>query len=145
MPLEISTAENVSNLTWVIFAAASLLWWRVSVRPKLGRRFRRSLWALLGVLLLMFPIISISDDLHPDMIAAVEGESKSRVLKPADTPRPAPHATSQAMPFAVTAAVPFAGPTVEIRSGFQPLAIPVSSRVEVFAPRFRAPPDTQLS
>jgi len=80
MPLEVCAAEIVSNLAWLIFVAASFLLWRRWVRPQLGGRCRRSLCALLAVLLMMFPIISISDDLHPDSVAAVEGESKVRLM-----------------------------------------------------------------
>jgi len=145
MPIEISTAENVSNLTWLVFAAASLLVWRYRVLPQLGSRSGRSLCALLCVLLLMFPIISISDDLHPDMVAAVEGESKSRLLKPADASRPADCSAWHLPLWALAPAGPAEWPALVSVERVRPVVRPAASRVEVFSSRFRGPPSSQLS
>ncbi len=87
--MEVGTAENLSNLTWLVFALAALAGWRARVLPTLvsSRAARRSLIALAGVLLLMFPVISLSDDLHPDVVLSVEDAGKSRrVLRTADGP-----------------------------------------------------------
>jgi hypothetical protein len=90
MTIDLTAAENLSNLTWLIFAFASVVLWRRKLLPGLGSRAHRSLLALICLVVFMFPVISISDDLHPDLIIAAEGDGKSkRLLKSAD------HASSQ--------------------------------------------------
>ncbi len=80
MRMDLTAAENLSNLAWLVFAFASLVLWRRKVLPGLGLQTRRSLFALICFLIFMFPVISISDDLHPDLIIAAEGDAKSRRL-----------------------------------------------------------------
>jgi hypothetical protein len=145
MPLEVSTAENVSNLTWLVFAAASLLLWRYRLLPHLGSGARRSLCALLCVLLLMFPIISISDDLHPDMVAAVEGESKSRLLKLVDA---SPHLGTPGSHAAVIVAASVASlvaPAAKVLDRLLPVPLRISSRLTLSCRLFRGPPHWLLS
>jgi hypothetical protein len=145
MPLEISTAENLSNLAWVVFAVSCLVLWRQWVFPELGGRSGRSLCALLSVLLLMFPIISISDDLHPDLVAAVEGESKSRLLKPVDAPHRAAGSFLPAAVFALLPASPLCGPATVILERLQPVLYPVNLFGESSSQLFRGPPSSRLS
>jgi hypothetical protein len=145
MPIEVSTAENVSNLAWLIFASISLVLWHYRVLPHLGGRPRRSLCALLGVLLLMFPIISISDDLHPDLVAAVEGESKSRLLKPAEAPHPMPFSNWHSMLWAMTLAGAAGWPVLFTLERMVPAVLLTTLRLEASSFRFRAPPLLHLS
>jgi len=145
MPIEISTAENLSNLAWLVFAAASLLLWRQWLQPQLGGRSRRSFCALLSVLLLMFPIISISDDLHPDLVAAVECESKSRLLKPVDTTHRVTGFVSHVPLCTLTSAACLVGPAAVIPEQLPTVVVPVRLRFDADSPSLRGPPPTQLS
>jgi hypothetical protein len=96
MPVDVGLAENLSNLTWLVFAGASIFLWRRKILPALGDRWGRSLFALAGVLLLMFPVISLSDDLHPDLVIAAEGEGKSKRLLAANGHAPNSHSSPAA-------------------------------------------------
>jgi hypothetical protein len=66
--------ENLLNLCWVLLAMAALLAWRCqAAHERAGQRGR--LVALLCVMVLMFPVISATDDLHPAG-QAIEDSSK---------------------------------------------------------------------
>ncbi len=80
MHFDLTAAENLSNVAWLVFAFASVALWRRLVLPGLGWGIRRSLFALVCFLIFMFPVISISDDLHPDLVIAAEGDGKSKRL-----------------------------------------------------------------
>ncbi len=83
--MEIGTLENVANLVWLLLAVTAVLFWNLRIRPLLRGHAARSLFFLVSALAILFPAISISDDLHPDLILATEGDGKAkRALKAAD-------------------------------------------------------------
>jgi peptidoglycan/LPS O-acetylase OafA/YrhL len=57
--------EQVLNLVWLLIASVAF----AVVLPSVRRRRTFAAVALAGILVLLFPIISISDDLHPDWVA----------------------------------------------------------------------------
>lgn len=95
MQFDLTAAENLSNFAWLVFALASVALWRPRVLPGLGFWTCRSLFALVCFVIFMFPVISISDDLHPDLIIAAEGDGKSRRLLQAANHTSSSHATRQ--------------------------------------------------
>jgi hypothetical protein len=67
--------ENFLNLCWLLLALAALSAWLCLPAPR--RSAGLGLVALLFVLVLMFPVISATDDLHPEAAAqAIEDASK---------------------------------------------------------------------
>ncbi len=61
-----SFIENLLNLSWLLLVLASLVWWQVRWSTREGMTGRRqpllSLFALGCVLMLLFPVISLTDD-----------------------------------------------------------------------------------
>jgi len=51
------------NIAWLVVALALSLGWMRSTSEK---RFHRSLFALMLLVMLLFPVISITDDIHQD-------------------------------------------------------------------------------
>src|SRR5271157_3435211 len=66
--------ESFLNLCWVVLSAAALVVWVRQGKHARARQCPR-LVALLCFLSLMFPVISVTDDLHP-IAQAVEDSSK---------------------------------------------------------------------
>ncbi len=71
--------ELLLNLLWVLLALPAYWLWRREAGACLGRRFSslQCLLALVSVLVLLFPVISASDDLHA-MRAEMEDSSISK-------------------------------------------------------------------
>src|SRR5579883_2392284 len=71
--------ETVLNLIWLAVTIAALwLWhfrWAVSKRES-GRSLRLEAVAMVCVLALLFPVISLTDDLHPEIVPADTVSSK---------------------------------------------------------------------
>ena len=79
--------ETILNLIWLVITLAGVwLWrfrWHASRRDKRGR-VTMELVAVVCVLALLFPVISLTDDLHPEIMvadAAWETESSSPYWK----------------------------------------------------------------
>ena len=81
--------ELLLNLVWIALAVAAFVSFLRRSRGQRGRRldYGRSLFALACALLILFPIISASDDLHPAQ-AVVEETTKriQRLASPLQTP-----------------------------------------------------------
>jgi hypothetical protein len=78
--------EVLLNTTWLMVAIAAFLFWQVEMEGTPGRREhnrRYSFLALTVVLILLFPVISLTDDLHAEQ-AAMEDSSRS-VIKARNT------------------------------------------------------------
>lgn len=75
--------ELVLNAFWFVLALASFgLWWRRGLRcgPGYGARFH-GLVALCCVLFILFPAISMTDDLHADLLVMEEANFSRRGLR----------------------------------------------------------------
>jgi hypothetical protein len=71
--------ELVFNLVWLAMAAGALLAY-AGVSPKAGRQFELGMGALLCVLTLLLPAISITDDLHFDAFAVEDSNATKRLM-----------------------------------------------------------------
>jgi hypothetical protein len=93
--------ETFLNLVWLVVAAAAIWQWRfrwtVSRRtPRHSRRLEAG--AMVCALALLFPVISLTDDLHPEIVAvdAASGKRNAGLILAAATIRhagPTPLAT----------------------------------------------------
>lgn len=75
--------ELLLNLIWVaISSTALLMWvhWRTHSRSRSAPEMVRGLMVLVCILALLFPVISISDDLY-QMVSLAEGSRQQDVLK----------------------------------------------------------------
>jgi hypothetical protein len=74
--------ELLLNLLWFLIASGALLLWlpRSSAHR---RQFRQGLGALLCVLALLLPAISITDDLHFEAFAVEDSSSTKRLVSAA--------------------------------------------------------------
>ncbi len=75
--------ELALNLVWVTISVAALLWW---IRLGSGRRVARSelfqgVVVLACVLVLLFPVVSASDDLHANVAAVEDSFFAARKMK----------------------------------------------------------------
>ncbi|HUK47101.1 MAG TPA: hypothetical protein VLW06_05900 [Terriglobales bacterium] len=70
--------ELLLNLLWFAIAAGALLVW-LPISPSHRRQFRLGLGALLCVLALLLPAISVTDDLHFDTFAVEDSSSSKRL------------------------------------------------------------------
>lgn len=70
--------ELLLNLVWVLIAAAALCW-HLRSAPKDGKQFLLALGALCCALLLLFPTISVSDDLHVQAIVTEDSSPTKRL------------------------------------------------------------------
>ena len=78
--------EVLLNTTWLMVAIAAFLFWQVEMEGTPGCREHNRRYALLAltvVLILLFPVISLTDDLHAEQ-AAMEDSSRS-VIKARNT------------------------------------------------------------
>jgi hypothetical protein len=84
--------ETTLNLAWLGVTVALVWLWRF--RWAVSRRDPRSspnleVVALVCVLALLFPVISLTDDLHPEIVAvdSVSGKRNARLIAAASVPR----------------------------------------------------------
>ncbi|MGH9431430.1 MAG: hypothetical protein ACRD3T_07790 [Terriglobia bacterium] len=76
--------ELLLNLLWVVIALGSFAWWRRVVG--IGRRSRGRvepllpLVALVCALAILFPAISVTDNLHPELFVAEDGAASRRAM-----------------------------------------------------------------
>lgn len=78
--------ELALNSFWLVVALVSLgLWWRFHWRPRGvgGKRPAplRGLVALCCALFILFPVISLTDDLHAEVMAMEDSNSSKRSLR----------------------------------------------------------------
>ena len=84
--------EQLLNLLWLMLILPAFLVWRFQLLPlqPLRRRNRSHSLVLLGCLLvLLFPIVSASDDLHPISAEAEESSPFKRAVKQSPGPKSA--------------------------------------------------------
>lgn len=76
------TMETALNLVWLVVTLAVLGLWRfrwTGARRKPGHDVRLEAVAMICILALLFPVISLTDDLHPEVVP-VEASSSKRSL-----------------------------------------------------------------
>jgi len=87
--------ELLLNAIWLLIATTLLLLWRVRWLPQLracaaDRRKWQSFIGLICVLALLFPAISLTDDLHPTEFALADTKSLYAAAHTHDSASPAP-------------------------------------------------------
>lgn len=82
--------ELLLNLFWLTIAIASLLAY-LRFGPEDRMQFRLGLGALLCVLTLLLPTISITDDLHFETVAVEDSSPTKRLVKVTTHTSPVPH------------------------------------------------------
>lgn len=110
--------EIVLNLAWVVCSCGLIGYWfrqrRANPQP-----IRTQLLALASVVLLLLPVISLSDDLMAMQGPLETDASMRRVLQPGhDHPTVTPHFF--AIPEAIASVVPAGGSTQDILLAFTP-------------------------
>jgi hypothetical protein len=76
------TIETILNLVWLAVTLAALGLWRfrwTGARRNPGHNVRLEAVAMVCILALLFPVISLTDDLHPEVIP-VDASSSKRAL-----------------------------------------------------------------
>src|ERR1700733_6333187 len=99
--------ESILNLIWLVVTLAALWLWRfrwAASRPSPGHRARFEAVAMVCVLALLFPVISLTDDLHPETVAVDAASGKRNAcLIAASMPHARAATLSQAKQFVVGA------------------------------------------
>jgi hypothetical protein len=73
--------ELLLNAIWLVISAAPIAWWvRTHSFASRRREFCLGVGAMLCVGMLLFPPISVSDDLHNDVFAAEDANSSKKML-----------------------------------------------------------------
>lgn len=82
--------ELLLNLAWLLLALPAYWLWRVSKGDPSGRRFApiQCLFALSCMLVVLFPIVSATDDLHAMRAEVEESPLSKRSLRQANDDRP---------------------------------------------------------
>jgi hypothetical protein len=101
--------DLVLNLVWVMLALASFVAWRKHSCTGPRARVVTSLLALGCLLILIFPVISASDDLHYSELAAEDATSSRKILQALQVEK------------APTQAVHLSAPAIAV----QPLSAPI--------------------
>jgi hypothetical protein len=115
--------EIVLNVAWAICSLGLILYWaRTSASNPVPRG--RQIFALAMVVLLLLPVISLSDDLMAMQGPAETDSCLRRVLQTSDA-HPSVVPTSFALPEEIVAALSFSCPLQEIPQDSTP-AIPAS-------------------
>lgn len=92
--------ELLLNLIWIALAIGSFVIFMLRQRSRHGRAQWTSVFALACILLVLFPIISASDDLHPSQ--ALMEDATRRVLHFASSPHsPAGSSVPISLPVAL--------------------------------------------
>ncbi len=95
--------ETILNLLWLVITLAALWLWRfrwAASRPHPGYSTRIEATAMVCVLALLFPVISLTDDLHPETVAVDAASGKRNAcLLAASMPHARAATLSQAKQF----------------------------------------------
>ncbi len=137
-----ATMELALNLFWLLLALAScVLWRREAARAGGPRRFRGVLGsaALACALALLFPVISLTDDLHAQQAVMEDSNPAKRVLKAAS------HAPSNSgklsHPFVAGVVSGFSPGSLSLVGGIAPGNRPTASLLALLdSYQGRAPP-----
>jgi hypothetical protein len=96
--------ELLLNLAWLLLAIPAYLLWRSSTLPKHTRGFSslQCLLALGCALVLLFPVISATDDLHAMRAEMEESPASKRSIRQAGNEKVIPQTTLQSPPALLT-------------------------------------------
>jgi hypothetical protein len=137
--------ELLLNLAWLLLAIPAYQLWRSST-PRNRRYGFSSLQCLLAlgcVLVLLFPVISATDDLHAMRAEMEESPASKRSVRQASNEKPASQTTLQSPPALLTSVPSFLLPTDFGLRTSQPISLLLE------APRLlnagRAPPVPPLA
>lgn len=133
--------ELVLNLAWLLLALPAYWLWRSSTVVPAGRKFHslQCLLALACLLVILFPVVSATDDLHAMRAEMEESPAGKHTVRPAGNDKA--QAWKRQSPPAL------AGPTcslIVMIEGWRPLAIPRLTLPATPAIKHagRAPPDS---
>lgn len=136
--------ELLLNLLWLTLALPSIwMWRRESVAQWRGRRFSRIRPFLLFacVLLLLFPVVSATDDLHALRQEVEESGPSKRLVKPVSGDKsPVRLSRASAMPAVLVAA--WFGPSDQICSSVWVSPLLLREIASVHGRSSRAPPSS---
>jgi hypothetical protein len=79
--------ELLLNTFWLLIALVSFFWWRrrfIRIRPALGFRALAPLLAFTCALAIVFPVISVTDDLHAQVAVTDDSLARRRSVSSAD-------------------------------------------------------------
>jgi hypothetical protein len=77
LEIEFVRMELFLNLLWLLIAVVSVAYWRRHAPPDAAKR-RPQCIALACALLLLFPVISLTDDLHAEVMLVEDGNTAKR-------------------------------------------------------------------
>ena len=116
-----TSLETLLNAIWVLVCAALVLTWHAHCLSQIRRRVRpdavqQSFISLVCLLALLFPAISLSDDLHPQIFALPDTKSSSVAAfshsqAAAQSPVHTPHTPTAGLPL-----LPFAHRVLSLAS-----------------------------
>ena len=133
--------EVLLNVTWLMVAVGAFFYWQAQVEGAARRREHKSRYRLLALtvaLLLLFPVISLTDDLHAEQ-AAMEDSSRS-LMKARNIAQGCPGAGSASF-VAVVTHPPFPAAVLHCFLGLVvQLEAPLLSLTQVSAHDGRSPP-----
>jgi hypothetical protein len=98
--------ETLLNLLWLLLALAALWIWRfrwLASRPNPRARVFLEAVAIGCTLALLFPVISLTDDLHPEIVAVDASSGKRNACLMAASATRTPHVTPISSPHAALA------------------------------------------
>jgi hypothetical protein len=133
--------ELLLNLTWVLLALPSYWLWRRYAGMQQGRRFSslQCLLALGCALVLLFPVISASDDLHAMGAEMEDSAINKRTVRQTGSDKNSAWVNRlQATPAAMASAVGLAAPETGLYESIQICAAPLTGPCVFHAGR--APP-----
>ena len=134
--------ELLLNLLWLLLGLPAMWLWRQARRGQPGFNSWRGLLMLGCVLILLFPIVSASDDLQAMRTEAEEPASGDTVRGPQGRQTAACHAEAT---LALPAQTPELAPPVCCWSLVTPLTLRGAPAPYLFATAGRSPPSTILT
>lgn len=137
--------ELLLNLVWLLLALPAYWLWRHALRSREGRRSSslQCMLALACVLVVLFPVISATDDLHAMRAEIEESPASKRNLRQAGSDKPGNWQAYSQIPIVVASMNAISAPS---DAGRQESLIPVAPALStpVAAYSGRAPPISLL-
>jgi hypothetical protein len=137
--------ELLLNLAWLLLALPACWLWRrgAGVRSTRGVNSLQCLLALASALVLLFPVISASDDLHAMRAEMEDSSTSKRTVRQAIGDRNSAWVNRlQGPPALVASAVPLVTPEVRLLEASVTCGSPVASPCVFYGSR--APPSSLL-
>jgi hypothetical protein len=138
--------ELLLNLIWVLLAVPAFWLWRHEALPTRRNRYlspARCVLVLGFVLLMLFPVISATDDLRAMQPESEESTSARRVIRNAENERD--HASRFGTAAAVVGVAALAAPSHDFCGLVVATPVQALAPVSISAPSGRAPPRSLLA